>query len=125
MSDSKDYVSRSDELGNIHISEEVLAAITAAAALEVEGVNSLSANLGSDLAELLGKKNLTKGIRIQMEEEKVRVELSILMDYGHTIPEMGRAVQDGVKAALESMTGLEVAEVSVTVSGISFEKSAR
>ncbi|MCI8870262.1 MAG: Asp23/Gls24 family envelope stress response protein [Lawsonibacter sp.] len=125
MSESKEYVSRSDELGNIHISEEVLAAITAAAALEVEGVNSLSANLGSDLAELLGKKNLTKGIRIQMEEEKVRVELSILMDYGHTIPEMGRAVQDGVKAALESMTGLEVAEVSVTVSGISFEKSAR
>ena len=124
MSESKEYVSRSDELGNIHISEEVLAAITAAA-LEVEGVNSLSANLGSDLAELLGKKNLTKGIRIQMEEEKVRVELSILMDYGHTIPEMGRAVQDGVKAALESMTGLEVAEVSVTVSGISFEKSAR
>ena len=123
MGESKEYVSRSDELGNIHISEEVLAAITAAAALEVEGVNSLSANLGSDLAELLGKKNLTKGIRIRMEEEKVLVELSILMDYGHTIPEMGRAVQDGVKAAVESMTGLEVAEVNVTVSGICFEKS--
>ena len=68
MSDHKEYVSRSDELGNIHISEEVLAAISAAAALEVEGVSALSANLGSDLAELLGKKSLTKGIHIQLEE---------------------------------------------------------
>lgn len=122
MSENKEYVSRCDELGNIHISEEVLAAIAAAATLEVEGVNSLSANLGSDLAELLGKKNLTKGIHIQMEEDKVKVELSILMDYGHTIPEMGKAVQDGIKSAVESMTGLDVSEVDVTVSGICFEK---
>lgn len=56
MSENKEYVSRSDELGNIHISEEVLAAITAAAALDVEGVSGLAANLGSDIAELLGKR---------------------------------------------------------------------
>ena len=125
MSENKEYVSRSDELGNIHISEEVLAAIAAAATLEVEGVNALSANLGSDLAELLGKKSLTKGIHIQMEEDKVKVELSILLDYGYTIPETGKAVQDGVKSAVENMTGLEVAEVNVNVTGISFEKKAQ
>ena len=124
MSENKEYVSRSDELGNIHISEEVLAAIAAAAALEVEGVNSLSAHLGSDLAELLGKKNLAKGIQVEMEEEKVKVELSIHMDYGHTIPEVGKAVQDNVKNTVESMTGLEVASVNVAVSGITFEKKA-
>lgn len=124
MSENKEYVSRSDELGNIHISEEVLAAIAAAATLEVEGVNALSANLGSDLAELLGKKNLAKGIQIEMEEEKVKVELSILMEYGRTIPEVGKAVQDNVKNAVESMTGLEVAAVNVAVSGIAFEKKA-
>ena len=124
MSENKEYVSRSDELGNIHISEEVLAAIAAAATLEVEGVNALSANLGSDLAELLGKKHLTKGIQIAMEEEKVKVELSILMEYGHTIPEVGKAVQDNVKNAVESMTGLEVAAVNVAVSGIAFDKKA-
>ncbi len=122
MSDHKEYVSRSDELGNIHISEEVLAAISAAATLEVEGVNALSANLGSDLAELLGKKHLTKGIHVQLEEEKVKVELSVLMNYGYTIPEVGKAVQDGVKSAVESMTGLDVSEVNVTVTGIAFEK---
>ena len=122
MSENKEYVSRSDELGNIHISEEVLAAISAAAALEVEGVSALSANLGSDLAELLGKKSLTKGIHIQLEEEKVKVDLSILMKYGHTIPEVGKNVQDGVKNAVESMTGLGVSEVNVTVTGIVFDK---
>ena len=56
MSEMKEYISRADELGNIHISEDVLAVIAAAAALEVEGVSALAANLGSDIAELLGKK---------------------------------------------------------------------
>ena len=99
MGESKDYVSRSDELGNIHISEEVLAAISAAAALEVEGV---------------------KGIHIKLEEEQVVVTMSVLMAYGHTIPEMGRAVQEAVKNAIESMSGLEVAAVNVSVGGIVF-----
>lgn len=125
MSDSREYVSRSDELGNIHISEEVLAAISAAAALEVEGVSSLAANLGSDIAELLGKKNLAKGVRVQMEDEKVTVDLSILMAYGHTIPEVGRAVQDGVKNAVESMTGLEIAAVNVNVGGVTFPPAGK
>ena len=124
MGENKEYVSRSDELGNIHISEEVLAGI-AAAALEVEGVSGLAANLGSDIAELLGKKNLAKGVRVQMEDEKVTVDLSILMAYGHTIPEVGRAVQDGVKNAVESMTGLEIAAVNVNVGGITFPPAAK
>ena len=124
MSENKEYVSRSDELGNIHISEEVLAAITAAAALDVEGVSGLATNLGSDIAELLGKKNLAKGVHVRMEDDTVEVELSVLMGYGHTIPEIGRAIQDGVKSALESMTGLEVSVVNVSVAGITFPPKA-
>ena len=120
MSENKEYVSRSDELGNIHISEEVLAGIAAAAALEVEGVSGLAANLGSDIAELLGKKNLAKGVHVKMEDDKVQVDLSILMSYGSTIPEMGKAVQDAVKTAIESMSGLEVSAVNVNVAGIVF-----
>ena len=124
MSENKEYVSRFDELGNIHISEEVLAAITAAAALEVEGVSGLAANLGSDIAELLGKKNLAKGVHVKMEDDKVEIELSVLMSYGHTIPEMGKAIQDNVKSAVESMTGLEVSAINVTVGGITFPPQA-
>ena len=120
MSENKEYVSRSDELGNIHISEEVLASIAAAAALEVEGVSALAANLGSDIAERLVKKHQTKGVRVKMEDEKVEVELAVLMTYGGTIPEMGKAIQESVKNAIESMTGLEVASVNVNVGGITF-----
>ena len=93
MSDNKEYVSRCDELGNIHIS--VLAGIAAAAALEVDGVSSLAANLGSDIAELLGKKNLAKGVRVKTEEDKVEVELSVLIVYGHTIPRWARPSRMG------------------------------
>lgn len=120
MPDNKEYVSRSDELGNIHISEEVLAAIAASSALEVEGVSGLAGNLGSDISELLGKKNLAKGVRIQVEDEAVTVELSILMSYGGTIPAVGKAVQEAVRNSIESMTGLSVTAVNVNVGGIQF-----
>ena len=120
MSENKDYVTHAEELGCIHISEEVLAAISAAATLEVKGVGGLAANLGSDIAELLGKKNLAKGVHVKMDQDVVDVEVSILMAYGHTIPEVGKAVQDGVKSAMESMTGLTVGVVNVNVTGVEF-----
>lgn len=123
MSDTREYVSRPDELGNIHISEEVLAVIAAAAALEVEGVGSLAANLGTDLAELLGgKKNLAKGIHISVEEESVRVDVALLIKYGFTIPDVARAVQEAVYSAIENTSGLTVECVNVQVSGITFER---
>ena len=120
MSEHKDYISRADELGNIHIAEEVLAAVAAAAAMEVKGVSALAANFGTDIAELLGKKNQAKGVHIQVEEEKVSVELSVMMAYGNTIPEVGKAVQENVKSTMESVTGLEIAAVNVAVAGVVF-----
>ena len=111
MADGKEYISHEGELGSVSISEEVLAAISAAAALEVEGVSSLTNP---------SKKNATRGIHIKLEEEKVVVTMSVLMTYGHTIPEMGKAVQEAVKNAIESMSGLEVAAVNVSVGGIVF-----
>ena len=110
MSENKEYVTRCEEQGNVYISEEVLAGISAAAALEIEGV-----------AELLGKKSLAKGVSVKTEDDKVVVTLSILMAYGHTIPEVGKAVQEAVKNAVESMTGLEVSAVNVNVAGISLQ----
>ncbi len=121
MSENKEYVTRCEEQGNVYISEEVLAGISAAAALEIEGVSGLTANLGSDIAELLGKKSLAKGVSVKTEDDKVVVTLSILMAYGHTIPEVGKAVQETVKNAVESMTGLEVSAVNVNVAGISLQ----
>ena len=109
MADGKEYVSRPDELGNIHISEEVRAVIAAAAAMEVEGVGSLAANLGSDIAELLGgKKNLSKGIHIAVEEESIRVDVSLLIKYGYTIIDVAKEVQNAVYSAIENTSGLTV-----------------
>ena len=125
MSESKDYISRSDELGNIHISEDVLAVI-AAAALEVEGIGSLSANLGTDLVEMLGgKKNLSKGVRLSVEDGNITVDLSIMVKYGYVVPEVAKQVQEGVFAAIENTSGLTPACVNVHVAGVTFEKESR
>ena len=125
MGEGREYVSRSDELGNIHISEEVLAVIAAAAVLEVEGIGGLTANLGTDLAELLGKKNLSRGIHILVEEESVTVDLGILVKYGYTIPDVARAVQEAVAGSIEATSGLTVAAVNVNVGGVVFEKEPK
>ena len=124
MGENRDYVTRADELGNIHISEEVLGVIAAAAALEVEGVSSVTANLGTDIAELLGKKNQTRGIRIQMVDDSVQVELSILVKYGYAIHDVARAVQDAVFTNIESMSGLTVGAVNINVGGVTFDREA-
>lgn len=120
MGETKDYITSSEELGNIHISEEVLAVIAAAAALEIPGVNGLAGNLGSDIQELWGKKNLARGVHVQVAEEQVSIELSILMDYGYTIPEIGKAVQESVRTSVEAMSGLLVDQVNVSVTGVAF-----
>lgn len=125
MADAREYVSRPDELGNIHISEEVLAVISAAAALEVEGVGSLSPNLGTDLAELLGKKNLSKGVHIAVNEGSVNVEVSIFIKYGYTIPEVAKGVQDAVFSAISNTSGLTVECVNIHVAGVSFERELK
>ena len=124
MADGKEYVSRPDELGNIHISEEVLAVIAAAAAMEVEGVGSLAANLGSDIAELLGgKKNLSKGIHIAVEEESIRVDVSLLIKY--TIIDVAKEVQNAVYSAIENTSGLTVECVNVHVLGVAFDRDGK
>lgn len=126
MSEGRDYISRSDELGNIHISEEVLAVIAAAAALEVEGVGSLAGDLGTDLVEMLGgKKNLSKGVRLNVNGENITVELSIFIKYGYVITDVAKKVQNAVSAAIENMSGLTLECVNVHVAGVTFAKDGK
>lgn len=120
MTEAKNYVSHQEEQGEIHISEEVLAAIASAAAQEVEGVSGLATHFSSDIAERLGKKNMTRGIRVSMQEDKANVSLAILMTYGCKITEVGQAVQEAVSTAIESMAGFTVGTVNVNVAGMVF-----
>ncbi len=123
MPDGKDYVALPEENGNLYISEDVLATIAAAAANEVEGVGGFTGSLGSGLAEqFLGKKNQGKGVHIQFEGDRVIIDISILIRYGHTIAKVARAVQEVVVSAVEATSGLTVAAVNVEVTGVVFDK---
>lgn len=122
MGEGKEYISRPEEMGNIHISEEVLAVIAAAATQEVEGVSSLAGGLSGELAELVAGKKLNRGIDIKVNEESVAIRVAILVKYGYVIPEVGRAVQDAVMSAVENTTGLTVDYVNVHVAGVAFPK---
>lgn len=125
MSETREYISYPDELGTIHIADEVLAVVAASAALEVEGVSSLAANLSSDLAELMGKKVYSKGVRLSVANGQVMVEISILIQYGYSIPDVAKKVQDAVMAAVTNTSGMEVSRVNIQVAGISFRREHR
>ena len=123
MSESKDYLVQDVEKGTVNISEDVVAAIAAVAVSEVEGVFGLSSSFTSDLKELLGKKNLSKGVKLTIEEDVVSVECFVVVTYGYEIPAVAGAIQDNVASAVESMTGLKVSAVNVDVCGISTPKA--
>lgn len=125
MSESKGYISYPDEMGTIHIADEVLAVVAASAALEVEGVSSLAANLQSDIAELMGRKVYSKGVRLLVANGQVMVEISILIQYGYVIPDVARKVQEAVMTAVTNTSGMEVSQVNVQVAGISFQKKPK
>ena len=122
MSENKDYLTQDREFGTVNISEEVISTIAALAIDEVEGVCGLSSSAGAELAEMLGRKSLSRGIRLTVEEQSVRVECYVIVLYGYAIPEVSRNIQDSVTSSIESMTGLHVEEVNVSVTGISMTK---
>ena len=122
MGENKDYITYAEERGSINISEEVLAIIAGGAALEIDGVAGLYSTPGRDIAELLGKKNLAKGVRIRVEEKTITADIYIMAAFGSAVNEVGTAVQKAVATAIESTTGLSVASVNVHVCGIAFKK---
>ena len=122
MAENREYFSRQEELGSVNISEDVLAAIAGAAALEVEGVGGLGGGIGRDLAAMLSKKVLSKGVHLTVENEEVCVDISVLVKQGYVVPDVARSVQDAVKSAMENTSGLKATCVNVTVSGVSFSK---
>lgn len=125
MSDTKDYLVHDVEKGTVNISEEVVSAIAALAVSEVEGVYGLSSSFTADIAELLGKKNMSKGIKLSIEEKVVSVECFVVVTYGYEIPAVAEAIQENVVNAVESMTGLSVAAVNVDIVGISTPKAEK
>jgi uncharacterized alkaline shock family protein YloU len=121
MGENKEYLTHPDEKGSINISDEVVAAIAANAALEVEGVAGLPTSLGKDIAEMLGRRNLSRGVKLLAEEDGITLDICINVAYGVSVSEVAKAVQAGITAAVESTTGFSVKAVNVHVCGIAFE----
>lgn len=122
MADGKEYISRQEELGSVNISEEVLAVIAGAAAMEVDGVSALGTSLTNDVAALVTRKSVAKGVHLEVEGEAVMVDVTILVKYGYVVPEVAKNVQEAVQNAVMNTSGLDVAGVNVTVSGVTFHK---
>ncbi|HBW37506.1 Asp23/Gls24 family envelope stress response protein [Desulfosporosinus sp. BICA1-9] len=111
-----------NSLGSIRIADEVVEVIAGLAASEVEGVVGMSGGLVGDLAHMLGRnKNLTKGVKVEVGEHEVAVDLYIVVEYGVSIPDVALSVQESVKEAIESMTGLKVVEANVHIQGVNFK----
>lgn len=116
------YITCREENGSINISEDVISGMVRSAVTEVEGVAGLSNTAGGEIAELIGLKTVTKGVKVQFEDDKIVVDTIITVHYGSKIMEVARSVQEKVMNVIQSTTGLEKAEVNVHVSGIAFEK---
>lgn len=113
--------------GTVSFATEVIATIAGLAATEVEGVSSMSSP-SSGLADMFARKstrNLTKGVRIDLDGDKVSVDITIVVEYGSPVPDVARGIQENVKKAIETMTGLNVNSVDIHVAGISFEREQR
>ena len=113
------YTIQADEsLGEVKIADEVVAMIAGLAAMELEGVASMAGNATRELISKLGMKSLSKGVKVDVLEGVVTVSLSLNLKYGYSIKEITTKVQEKVKAAIENMTGLEVADVNIRVAGV-------
>lgn len=110
-------------MGEVRIADEVVAIIAGLAATEVDGVDSMAGNITNELVSKLGMKNLSKGIKVDVTEGVVRVDVALNIAFGYAIPEVSAKVQEKVKSAVENMTGLEVSNVNIRIAAVDLGKS--
>ena len=116
------YTLENGNMGQVQIADEVVAIIAGLAATEVEGVASMAGNITNELVSKLGKKSLSKGIRVKVEDGIVNVNVALNIEYGYSVPKTCKKVQEKVKAAIENMTGLEVEKVDIQIANVSISK---
>ncbi|MEL7635340.1 MULTISPECIES: Asp23/Gls24 family envelope stress response protein [Sporomusa] len=123
--DNRQEKTEQTDVGSIRIADEVVGIIAGLAATEVPGVAGMSAGLVGGIAEMLGKKNLSKGVKVEVGEKEAAVDLYIIVEYGVRIPDVALRVQENVKRGIESMTGLDVVEVNIHVQGVGFAQDVK
>ena len=111
-----------DENG-IKIADDVIAIIAGKAASDISGVYSMSGGFAGGISEVFGKKSYAKGIKVDNSEKDLKIDVNIIVEYGARIPDVAYEIQNRVKKAVESMTGINVAEVNVHVQGVNTDTS--
>ncbi len=107
------------------IADDVVATIAELAAKEVKGVVNMSGGLADSITEILGKKSPTKGVKVEVGEKEAAVDLYIVVEYGVRIPDVSWQIQENVKKAVETMTGLSVVEVNIHIQGVFIPKEPK
>ncbi|MCC3143765.1 Asp23/Gls24 family envelope stress response protein [Halanaerobium sp. Z-7514] len=122
MSEEKKDLNENEEVevdeGKIKIADEVVSIITGLAATEIEGVAGMSGGLVGGIADMLGRKNLSKGVKVEVNDDEALIDVYVVIDYGKSIPDVAWQIQDNVKEAVEGMTGLNVKTINVHVQGV-------
>ena len=118
----ENYITCREANGSINISEEVISSLVREAVSQIEGVAGLSNTSGAELVELIGIKTLSKGVKVEVTEEHVSVNMALNLKYGYSIPDVCEKVQEKVKNAIENMTGLMVLDVNIKIAGVSLEE---
>ncbi|MBE6009642.1 MAG: Asp23/Gls24 family envelope stress response protein [Eubacterium sp.] len=116
--DRRSFKIRESETGHVQVTDEVIAIIAGLSATEVDGVASMAGNITKDIISRLGMKNLSRGVRIETQDNAVVVLMALNIAYGYSLPEVSAAVQRKVKTAVENMTGLEVAAVNIRIADV-------
>ena len=119
MAENKQYITQVQDNGRVMISEDVISTIVVQSLSDIEGYVGLSAKPGSDIVELIGKKNWGKGIKVTIsEDDELTIDCNVVIGYGQSVVNVAKAVQEAVTGAVESMTGVKVNGINVNVCGI-------
>ncbi|MGN7357523.1 Asp23/Gls24 family envelope stress response protein [Paenibacillus sp. SAF-054] len=113
------------DIGEIQIAPEVIEVIAGLATVEVSGVAGMSGGFAGGIAELLGRKNLSKGVKVEVGQREAAVDVSVIIEYGQRLPEVATEIQRNVKRSIEMMTGLTVIEVNVQIHDVHFKNAER
>ncbi|MFC0522661.1 Asp23/Gls24 family envelope stress response protein [Pontibacillus salicampi] len=114
-------VGENSTLGDIEIAPEVIEVIAGIAASEVAGVASMRGNFATGVAERLGKVNHGKGVKVELAEDGIVIDIYVVMDFGISIPQTAQQIQDNARQALKNMTALEIKEINVHIVGVQME----
>ncbi|MDO4614303.1 MAG: Asp23/Gls24 family envelope stress response protein [Lachnospiraceae bacterium] len=110
-------------IGTVKVADEVVAIIAGLAATEVKGVASMAGNITNELVARMGIKRLSNGVKVDVIDNIVTVDLTLNIEYGYNIPDISKKVQERVKSTIESMTGMTVTDVNVNIAGVNMENA--